>query len=407
MRALKLLAVAVVGAFIGLTRSVDTAGFLFTHAPAAFSDIGGIEPLGALNPGDNHVLAVDHMYLQYPTPPGDPLTSYPVSVMGSGSIVMVTRERFDGRADYDYGVFIQHTRSITSYVLHLHVPNANLDGILNSADPSAWIAVGSLQVMLLGQLGAPAPIPMSGGDFLGFTKNYSHAWDVGVIDTKVRGDFLGRGERRYPKIQDYMDLLGIVAEPPFAGQQTLNARCFLDYLPPGLRAMYERLLTGPNCGRAGWDVTGRLRGAWFNRSIDDEPVPPLRDLESGALSIIPDNREPFTYVRLAFGAGSRFSAFDPDPDRPIGQLRNAFRVEIDRTPDTRINADPIEVRASGGTYCYDLPYHAPEGPRFNSVRFLVEGRQLRVKYDPTPFEAPQCALLPPELPDDSWATYVR
>ena len=406
MRARNVVVAVVLALFIPAP-DAGTESFVFTHAPAAFSDIAGIEPLGGLNPGDDHVLAVDHMYLQYPAPPGPPLNFYPVTVMGRGSIVMVARERFDDRPDYDYSVYIRHTRAITSYVLHLHVPNANLAGILDSADPAPWIEFGSLQVLLLGQLGAPAPIPVNGGDFLGYTKNYSHAWDVGVIDSKVRGDFIGRGARRYPKIQDYMDLLGIAADPPFAGQQTLNARCFLDYLPPAVRAMYERLLTGPACGQAGWDVAGRLRGAWFNPAIDAAPTPPLGDLESGALSIVPDNHEPSTYVRIAFGAGTPLSAFDPDPGRPVTQLRQAFRVAIDPTVGTAINGDPAAV-GTRSLHCYDLPYHAPDGPRYNSVRFYLEtSRRLRIHYDPVPHLAPQCAVLPPELPDATWVTYVR
>ena len=405
MRALRIAAFA--AALLVATSDVRSARFEFTHAPAAFADIAGIVPLGSLNPFDNHVLAVDHMYLGYPVPPGPPLNAYPVYVMGNGSIVLVSRERIADRPDYDYGVFISHTRAITSYVLHLHVPNANLDGILASADPASWISVGSMQVLLLGQLGAPAPIPVGGGDFLGYTKNYSHNWDVGVIDSGVRGDFEGRGPRRYPKIQDYLDLLGIAATPPFSGQQTLNAVCFLDYLEPGLRASYELLLTGPNCGRAGWDVAGRLRGAWFNPALDAAATPPLGQIETGALSVIPDNLAPSTHVKLAFGAGSTFSAFDPDPARPVMQLREAFRVEIDPAPGTTINPDPALVGVRTGVVCYDLPYNAPEGPRFNSVRFhLPDRRTLQIKYDPAPFLTPQCATLTGD-PDGTWAVYVR
>ena len=404
MRSLRVLAFAAV--LLAVSSEVDSARFEFTHAPAAFADISRIEPLGGLNPGDNHVLAVDHMYLGYPVPPGPPINAYSVYAMGVGSIVMVVRLPSDDVPDPDYGIYIQHTRSITSYVLHLHALSANIDGIVATAPESAWVHFGALDILLLGQLGAPAPIPVSGGDFLGFTKNYSHNWDVGVIDSKVRGDFIGRGERRYPKIADYLALLGVAADPPHSGQQTLNAVCFTDYLEPGLRASYELLLTGPNCGRAGWDVAGALRGAWFNPALDAAVVPPLGEIETGALSIIPDNQDP-AYVRIAFGAGSSFSAFDPDPARPVTQLRQAFRVAVDATAGALINPDPQAVGVRTGPVCYDLPYAAPEGPRFNSVRFyLPDRRSLQIRYDPTPHVTPQCAgFIDP--PDATWVVYVR
>lgn len=74
-----------------------------------------------------------------------PLNSYPTYVMGAGSIVMVVRERIGDRPDDDYGVYIRHTRAITSHVSHLHVPNANLDGTIAAVPESAWIHVGSLE----------------------------------------------------------------------------------------------------------------------------------------------------------------------------------------------------------------------------------------------------------------------
>ena len=389
------------------TTGARTAPFMFTHAPFEFTDTSGVIPLGDLNPGGGHVLPVDHMYVMYPVPDGGGTSLSRVLAMADGQVVMIVEEEVDGLRDYE--VFIRHTSAITSYFIHIHALNANLDGYVTLAPAEAWIEVRpGFRVLLPGQRGAAPPPAVRGGELVGFTRNYSHAWDVGVINSKITGDFIGRGARRYPTLADYMRALGIVGVvPPYRGQDTLNAQCFLDYLPEELRAAYSRWLTGPNCGRAGWDVLGTLRGAWFNHTIDDAATPPVFQLEGGALSVVPDVNEPDRYVRIALGAGD-FSAFDPGPGRTIPQLRNAFRIEMSGVAGARINPDPATTVVGGGPYCYDLSYDSPDGPRFNSVRFFMPTpRRLRIRYDPTPHALEQCPGMPKELPDGTWADYVR
>jgi hypothetical protein len=152
-----------------------------------------------------------------------------------------------------------------------------------------------------------------------------------VIDSHVSGDFIGRGERRYPTFSDYIALLGIDAEPPFAGQQTLNATCFLSYLPAEIAELWnQKLISSPQtCGQAGWDVHARLRGAWFSTGVDAPADPPLFELQTAALSVIPDNELPSFFLRLGFGAGGLSPI---DPTRALEQLELAFKVRIDRTP---------------------------------------------------------------------------
>jgi hypothetical protein len=402
------LAATVVGVLLARPVGVRTAPFTFTHAPFDFTDTSGVVPLGSLNPGDNHVLPVDHMYVNYPVPDGGGTALSRVLSMARGKVVMIVEEQSGDRPDPDYGIFIRHTATLTSYFLHVHVLNANLDGYVRLAPAEAWIEIRpEFRILLPGQRGADAAPALHGGEFVGFTKNYSHAWDIGVIDSERTGDFIGRGARRYPTLGDYMRALGIAGlVPPYRGQETLNAQCFLDYLPEEIAAAYSRWLTGPNCGRAGWDVAGRLRGAWFNRTIDEAATPPVFQLETGALSVVPDVVEPDTYVRIAFGAGSEYSAFDPA--RALPQLRNAFRIEMSAVAGARINPDPATTVPGGGPYCYDLRYDTADGPRFNSARFYMPSpRRLRIRYDPTPHLLAQCADMPKELPDATWADYVR
>ncbi len=407
-RGFSTLALVVAALLLPPTFSADSTRVVFTHPPTDMFNVGSIVPLGSLNPGGGHVLPVDHMYINYQAVPGAADRAFRVDAMANGSIVMVTREQEEGRPHPDYGIYVRHSRAITSYVLHVHVPSAALATHLALAPEDSWIAVRpSFRVLLLGQRGAPPPLAVAGGEELGLTINYSHAWDVGVIDTHVTGDFIGRGERRYPTLMDYMSLLGVAADPPFEGQQTLNAACFLSYMTPEMREEWTtKLISLPQtCGQAGWDVRGRLRGAWFSDAVDAAPDPPLFNLSSGALSVIPDVEIPSMFVRVAIGAGPLSPI---DPTRTLEQLQLAFKVAIDRTAGTRVNPDPSLVRVRAGSVCYDLEYGTSAGTRYNTVLFnLMASWRLRVRYDATPHPTPQCGVIPLPEPDDTWAEYRR
>jgi hypothetical protein len=206
---------------------------------------------------------------------------------------------------------------------------------------------------------------------------------------------------------DYMSLLGVAADPPYEGQQTLNAACFLSYMTPEMRAeWWTKLISSPQgCGQTGWDVRGRLRGAWFSDAVDAAPDPPLFTLSSGELAIVPDVEIPSVFARVSIGAGPLSPV---DPSHTLDQLRHAFRVAIDRTPGTRVNPDPALVRVRAGSVCYDLQYGTPAGTRYNTVLFnLMASWRLRVRYDTTPYPTPQCAIIPLPEPDGTWAEYRR
>jgi len=387
----------------------DPTRVTFTHPPTDIANVASIIPLGSMNPGGGHVLPVDHMYINYQAVPGAADRAFRVDAMAAGSIVLISREQVEGRPDPDFGIYIQHSAAITSYVLHVHVLSAALQAHVAAAPDDAWVVIGpSFRVLLLGQRGAPAPLAVAGGDDLGLTKNYSHNWDVGVIDSHVAGDVIGRGERRYPTVTDYITLLGLDVEPPFDGQQTLNAGCFLSYMTLEMRDLWkQKLLNSPQgCGQAGWDVNARLRGAWFSSLVDAAPDPPLFALESGALAVVPDAEVPWYFARIGIGAGSLSPV---DPDRTIEQLQLAFRVRMDTTPGARVNPDPALVRVRAGSVCYDLEYGSGAGTRYNTVLFnLMSSRRLRVRYDATPFATAQCAAMAPfPEPDDTWLEYTR
>jgi hypothetical protein len=92
---------------------------LFTAPPTDIQNVAGVVPLGNTNPGGSHVLAVDHMYLNYPHPDNGGADSYPVYAMAAGKLVMVQRSQNDGRPDPDYQIIIKYNRFVTSQFDHL------------------------------------------------------------------------------------------------------------------------------------------------------------------------------------------------------------------------------------------------------------------------------------------------
>jgi hypothetical protein len=386
-------------------------GAVFTHPPTDIANAAGVVPLGNLNPGGGHVLAVDHMYVRYPHPDNGGADVFPVYAMADGEIVAILRQQVLARPDFDYQVFIRHDRHVSYYFDHLHGLSGRVMDLLASVPDSAWITPpgANFRIAFFGQLGAPAPLPVAAGEQVGVTKSYSFSWDVGAVDARVHRHFAGHGPRRYPDFQDFLKLFGYKIDAPFAGNKTKNAVCFLDYMTPALKAAWFPLLvsTPKSCGSDAWDVDGRLRGAWFNPAVDAAAEPPLFELERAALSIIPDNLAPGTRIQVGVGTGSAlYSAFDPAGVIP--QLREPLRADVDFTPGARVNPDPATVGQATGTVCYDLSYHDFGGTLYNTMLFrMLGGRRVAIKYDPAPHASSRCASLPLAEPDASWITYVR
>jgi hypothetical protein len=395
----------------GVIRLSSSSKGIFTHPPTDLNNVSGVVPLGNLNPGGGHVLAVDHMYILYPHPESGGVYSYPVFAMADGEIVMLTRQKYPDRPDFDYQVYILHNRTVTSYFDHLHGLSDRIQQHLNTV-PNPWLNLVSdgFEFILLGQLGAPSALDVSAGEQVGITKSYSGSWDIGTIDTRVRGRFAGKGIRRYPSLKDYLDLLGYPeVSPPFPGHSTLNAVPFINYMTSDLKAeWFNLLISNPkDCGRADWDINGRLRGAWFNPVVDKSAEPPLFELEFAALSIIPDNKAPTTRLQVGVGSGNPLAALDPGGIYP--QLRNPFSIEMNTIAGKRVNPDPAGVRIKSGTVCYDLAYRGNSGElRYNTIQFhMLSSKQVAIKFDPTPYNVPHCSLMTLSEPDNTWIIYKR
>jgi len=375
----------------------------FTHPPTDAANVAGVEPRGGLN-GSSHVLAVDHVYLQYPNPFNGGADTYPVYAMGNARIVMVLREPPGTIPDPDYTVYLRHSRHVTVQYDHLHglAPDvlAHLEAV-----PGAWQPVGDAEILILGQGDAPTPLPVAAGQEIGFTRSHFESWDLGVIDRRVRGGrFANTGLRRYPPLAALLDLAGVTVEGdvPFPGHPTLNSACFLRYMTLPLRVVWTAKLQGPPgfCGRAGWDRPGRVRGAWFNPAVDTAEPPPLFELERAALSIIPDNFDPLGTVQIAIGTGGDFSLIDPAGALP--QLDQEFRVAVNPAPGARIDPDPARVGRRTGTVCYHLGHQTGGPPTLYHLLFvrLRNARVLEAHFDDTTYTFPACIAFiddPPPL----------
>jgi hypothetical protein len=399
-------------AILGLQSPAHAAGrtpVVFTHGPTDIANAAGIRPLGNLNPGGRHVLAVNHMYIDYPFPDTAGAYAYPVYAMAEGEITMISRQQVPGRPDLDYQIFIRHADSLTTYYDHVHGLSAAIAAAIAGV---SWSGLGGGNSILFGAPGAPAPLPVHAGEQVGITKSYSFSWDVGVVDARFHQHFAGHGPARYPDFDDFRGLLRKLGlEAPYAGNRTENAACFIDYLDPAIRPAWFALLvsTPKTCGSDAWDVDGRLRGAWFNPALDalsrDELLQGV-DIDRAALSVIPYNLEPLARVQIGIGSGTPYAAFDPSGAIP--QLRSPLLVDVDFTPGARINPDPAAVGPATGTVCYDVSYNDFGGTHWNTIRFRMQGgRRVAIKLDATPQLSPQCAATPLAEPDPGWIVYVR
>lgn len=408
------------------TPDVPVTAGLLTSPPTDIANVASVIPLGNLNPGGGHVLSVDHMYLSYPVPAGGGSLSYPVHAMAAGQLFMIFRQQVADRPDYDYQLFIKHTCSVYSYVDHLHGLSPVIADYLSSYGV-AWRDLSDSGtgpwVLFLGQSDGAAMLPLSSGEQIGITKNYSHDWDVGLVDTRqTNGAFANISPRHYPGFGDFASLFpafsGIDLSIYNLGNKMRNAACFIDYMDnsSGMQTAWrDKLASTPKgCGSVGWDVAGHLRGAWFNPALDALPTV-VMDNEVAALSIIPDNIHPTTRTQIGFGNAATGSTvpslalLDPStwaPPVTATQIAQPFYIDNDTSPGTAVNPDP-DVVAPGVTVCYDLPYF---GGSYNTLLLhMSDATHLKIKYNPAPSTSAQCSTLATAFPavDSSWIEYVR
>jgi hypothetical protein len=424
--------------------------FVFERPPADLDQVAALIPRGNVNAvAGGHVRPVNHTYVQYLVPHDGGNVALDVNAMAPGEIVMVFHRQSEACVVPDhtvpsdcatgpgstamideYQVFTRHTDELASNFDHLHSLDAGL-GLPDWRDDTAgWVRVGPMDILVLGANGAMAPVRVHPGQRMGDTRNYFTTWDIGVIDTRRRGNFLGTGVLRYPTLPEFFAALaasGVAVDPlgsdqPFAGEMFVNSACFIDYLVPALADAWRAKLVGDgSCGRPDWDAAGTLQGNWYRADVTDPTLANMFAIEENAVSFSPYNLDPANQAK--FGFGENFFAMAP-PAVPATvlaaareRLDHGLLVTTDRTPGTRHNPDPLTV-PDGDYACYDAP-DRQSGPGHplpvHSVVVYLQADagssvHLRLKYFPTSctnrlaFYAADLARLASET---WWGDYVR
>lgn len=428
--------------------ALDHRRLVFERAPADLDQVGAIIPRGNVNAvRGGHVRPVNHMYVEYLVPRDGGSASLDVNSMGEGEIVMVFHRQSEACVVPDhtvpsdcasgpgatalideYQVFTRHTDELTSNFDHLHSLDAHL-GLPDWRDDTAgWVRVGSMDILLLGKNGAVDPVRVHPGQQIGTTRNYFTTWDIGVIDTRRTGNFLGTGVLRYPTLPDFFAALvasGVSLDPmgpdqPFAGEMFVNSACFTDYLIPPLASAWRlKLLGDGSCGRPDWDLDGTLRGNWYRADVTDPTLANMFATEENAVSFSPYNLDPVSQAKFGFGAS--FLDLAPAPATIIAMARerldHGLLLTPDPTPGTRHNRDPGTV-LNGDYACYDVP-DQQSGPGHPSpthglvVYLPVDGAgqvHLRIRYFAVSCATPLAAFeANPALLTSTvwWGDYVR
>lgn len=360
---------------------------VFVHPPADLDQVAVVIPRGNVNAVANgHVRPVKHMYLEYLVPRNGGSASLDVDAMAAGEIVMVFHRQSEACVLPDhtapggcatgpsatamideYQIFTRHTGYLTSNYDHLHALDAGL-GLPDWRDQNAgWVRAGPVSILFLGANGAMAPVRVGAGQRMGETRNYFTSWDIGVIDTRRTGNFLGAGLLRYPTFPQFIAALaasGVTLEPlgpdqPFPGESFVNSACFTDYLTPPLATSWRAKLAGDgSCGRPDWDVAGTLRGNWHRADVTAPTPDNMFATEDNAISFSPYNYDPASQTQIGFG--SNFLGMLPPTAIPTAvatareRMPRGLRFATDRTLGTRHNPDPVAVN-TGGYACYDVP----------------------------------------------------
>ena len=399
---------------------------LFVRPPADLEEVAAVVPLGNVNPAPDggHIRPVNHMYLDYVTPRngGDHLVR--VDAMAAGRIVALFHRQtpVEGVGPVDeYEVWIQHTDEVTSYYDHLHELEARLR-LPDWHDPAAgWVDVGPGRFLFLGMNGARDPVRVRPGQRIGWTRNYFTNWDVGVVDTRHVGHFLGSGLLRYPSFPEFLaqyiseggHVPPLGPDQPFPGENFVNSTCFISYMPPRLAAQWRAKLAGDgSCGRPDWDQEGTLLGNWYRADVTAVTFENMMMMEENAISFSPYNRDPVNQVQI--GVGKSFVAGWPASIAPLSEsvraqaadrLARPLAFTPDRTPGSQTNPDPAAVGV-GGYACYDIP--APEfggaTHRLLVHHYAVGGvEHVELRYGPA-----SCASLPAWSSFTAWwGDYVR
>ena len=338
------------------------AGPLFTHAPVAAEDIGGIVPLGSFHPQAAHVFPTHHMYAygKLSDPDNDPGQPRAVNAPGDLKLTRVVMKEYlneDGSiAMTDFSLYMRPCAEVKLYYHHVQTLTQSLLDQVGAFDQEACTQQ-QIGIFNMRSCVKNVDINLTAGSQIGTigvkTPYGPSALDIGLYDTRVATP--------------------VQANPSRWTGDDLNLVCALDYVDDidGLQSQLKAKLgsydgsqlrtAAPVCGEVYQDIPGTAQGAWFN---DAEP----RHNERAHLNLAHDNIDPKIGV-ISMG------------ESVPGLAVAAYRYQPQSSG--HVNRDVRDIYPDGTVYCFEqleLNY----GPQQNLAGVilleLLDTETLQVEY---------------------------
>jgi len=343
----------------------------FTVLPTDLSKMGGLVPLGNLNP-PGHTFPTDHIYfygLRTSTSnPGSPTVEAPLLAPGDITVSEVVS------ADYlnatppvtDYSIYFYACRELKAYFFHVRSLDASFQAKLGGGvDDGCWTySTGGASIRRCSQR---VNVPVRAGETLGTVNGPgSSAFDFGAYDHGKPPLAFASPSRHYA--------------------EQLYTVCPVDYFETGLKAQLEARFgrydggvirtAPPVCGTIMFDSPSTAQGNWYKIGAPDSPEDPHLALvrnnyrpDWGAFSSgtsVPGLSAPYYFVPAASGltqrdfahitADGQIYCYDSFLD-PLGQsITNIFTILVHMpTPTT------LRIERQATTSCSAGPWAFTSG----------------------------------------------
>lgn len=328
-----------------------TAQDEFTVSPLPLDQFNSIAPLGTIEPSSNHVLPVDHLYVNlYRT--GQP----PIPVLAPGNVIIYRVSETTRFANSDHHVLFR------DYALYL----ASCSQFNTSYGHIRTISDALVAKIATAQKDCQPEYNV--GDFSALACSYYPKYQakageqIGSLATGEKDpnfDISGIDYRHGP--------LQFANQDRYKGDQPYIA-CGLDFFTATLKAtFYDRLGGGqakrtvePRCGTIAQDLSGTLQGNWFTEAGE------WGNLEAAgkAIAFVHQNLDG---VIAVVSLGREFGT--------VGKID--FMPKHDGT----INRDFSEVKADGAIYCYqgNIPKD-DQSLRGKVITQLTSTTTLKIEY---------------------------
>jgi hypothetical protein len=352
-------------AFVGNNMTANAAALpdcpasnaVFDTTPMAFSDLGGIEPLGHMN--GEHILPsqADHVYVDAKA------SEQSAPIYAPGNVTLLGIAESTGIAGADKGadsvkLYFSPCKSLM-FVFQINTLSPAIRSAIAKLQPSDSVAGATVSNITYDHL----DIPLKSGDEMGTVVNTTGLGggaDFGAVDIRSAPlQFIDQGQATGMLAQSYQ-----------------HAVCPLDYFTSSLKSSLESYLTIKNagangipaCGSVMQDKPGTAQGDWYDMSA---PAPQYQGInESALLAIAHYNLDPSKGI---VSVGTALI-----PSQMLGT-----QLIFSPTHSGYINREPSEITPNGSVYCFDGPAGAGgSGPETHIDIEMVDVSTLKADYAP-------------------------